>query len=122
MRDRGAIAQLGERLDRTQEVGGSSPPSSILICRYFSKAAERPPLSCNPCATRAFTCESDKRTKRRVSICRLYCCARGTRGGPESSGIPPSSMTIPVGEKHEDQVEAQAPGGPSAACSSRRLA
>ena len=25
---RGAIAQLGERLDRTQEVGGSSPPSS----------------------------------------------------------------------------------------------
>src|SRR4051794_4884330 len=25
----GAIAQLGERLDRTQEVGGSSPPSSI---------------------------------------------------------------------------------------------
>src|SRR5829696_3025234 len=29
MRGRGAIAQLGERLDRTQEVGGSSPPSSI---------------------------------------------------------------------------------------------
>src|SRR5262249_18729986 len=26
---RGAIAQLGERLDRTQEVGGSNPPSSI---------------------------------------------------------------------------------------------
>jgi hypothetical protein len=26
----GAIAQLGERLDRTQEVGGSSPPSSII--------------------------------------------------------------------------------------------
>ena len=26
--DPGAIAQLGERLDRTQEVGGSSPPSS----------------------------------------------------------------------------------------------
>ena len=29
MGGRGAIAQLGERLDRTQEVGGSSPPSSI---------------------------------------------------------------------------------------------
>src|SRR4051794_33654225 len=28
--DRGAIAQLGERLDRTQEVGGSSPPSSTI--------------------------------------------------------------------------------------------
>ncbi len=28
--DRGAIAQLGERLDRTQEVAGSSPASSIL--------------------------------------------------------------------------------------------
>ncbi len=27
--DHGAIAQLGERLDRTQEVGGSSPPSSM---------------------------------------------------------------------------------------------
>ena len=26
--DRGAIAQLGERLDRTQEVAGSSPASS----------------------------------------------------------------------------------------------
>src|SRR3954454_20750304 len=26
----GAIAELGERLDRTQEVGGSSPPSSIV--------------------------------------------------------------------------------------------
>src|SRR4051812_17564477 len=25
----GAIAQLAERLDRTQEVGGSNPPSSI---------------------------------------------------------------------------------------------
>ena len=40
MRDRGAIAQLGERLDRTQEVGGSSPPSSIADCRDFSKAVE----------------------------------------------------------------------------------
>ena len=28
-RVRGAIAQLGERLDRTQEVAGSSPASSI---------------------------------------------------------------------------------------------
>lgn len=28
-RHRGAIAQLAERLDRTQEVGGSNPPSSI---------------------------------------------------------------------------------------------
>jgi hypothetical protein len=35
----GAIAQLGERLDRTQEVGGSSPPSSITkasLLRGFS--------------------------------------------------------------------------------------
>src|SRR5215204_5673263 len=31
----GAIAQLGERLDRTQEVGGSSPPSSIGPCYSF---------------------------------------------------------------------------------------
>jgi hypothetical protein len=29
--DRGAIAQLGERLDRTQEVAGSSPASSIVV-------------------------------------------------------------------------------------------
>jgi len=35
----GAIAQLGERLDRTQEVGGSSPPSSI------SKSAPLRPLA-----------------------------------------------------------------------------
>src|SRR5579875_152587 len=36
---RGAIAQLGERLDRTQEVAGSSPASSIFgipfVCRRF---------------------------------------------------------------------------------------
>src|SRR6478609_5988337 len=30
----GAIAQLGERLDRTQEVGGSSPPSSTPLPDY----------------------------------------------------------------------------------------
>jgi hypothetical protein len=29
IRKPGAIAQLAERLDRTQEVGGSNPPSSI---------------------------------------------------------------------------------------------
>jgi hypothetical protein len=29
MRGNGAIAQLGERLDRTQEVSGSSPLGSI---------------------------------------------------------------------------------------------
>ena len=33
----GAIAQLAERLDRTQEVGGSNPPSSI--DEGFSNAA-----------------------------------------------------------------------------------
>jgi hypothetical protein len=31
---RGAIAQLGERLDRTQEVAGSSPASSIVERRW----------------------------------------------------------------------------------------
>ena len=31
----GAIAQLGERLDRTQEVSGSSPLSSIR-CSYYN--------------------------------------------------------------------------------------
>ncbi len=40
----GAIAQLGERLDRTQEVGGSSPPSSILrksvVCGVFTVGAD----------------------------------------------------------------------------------
>jgi hypothetical protein len=33
IRDFGAIAQLGERLDRTQEVGGSSPPSSTKLTK-----------------------------------------------------------------------------------------
>ena len=45
MRDRGAIAQLGERLDRTQEVGGSSPPSSIaeqLLRRGQRRRPSRP--------------------------------------------------------------------------------
>jgi hypothetical protein len=37
LRVHGAIAQLGERLDRTQEVAGSSPASSIIppVCRAF---------------------------------------------------------------------------------------
>jgi hypothetical protein len=42
----GAIAQLGERLDRTQEVAGSSPASSIVgtphyywVCALKSVAA-----------------------------------------------------------------------------------
>jgi hypothetical protein len=40
MRDRGAIAQLGERLDRTQEVGGSSPPSSMANLQRFCEGGE----------------------------------------------------------------------------------
>src|SRR4051794_10488565 len=36
----GAIAQLGERLDRTQEVGGSSPPSSTREKPCISSALE----------------------------------------------------------------------------------
>src|ERR1700685_1964686 len=35
-RAHGAIAQLGERLDRTQEVGGSSPPSSTSVAREMA--------------------------------------------------------------------------------------
>src|SRR5712692_1511383 len=41
---RGAVAQLGERLDRTQEVRGSSPLSSILtaISRQLSAISVNP--------------------------------------------------------------------------------
>src|SRR3954452_6006843 len=39
----GAIAQLGERLDRTQEVGGSSPPSSTA-----ETPAVEPRMACRP--------------------------------------------------------------------------
>jgi limonene-1,2-epoxide hydrolase len=40
-RPRGAIAQLGERLDRTQEVVGSSPTSSIArYCEAMSQKIE----------------------------------------------------------------------------------
>src|SRR3954471_12781969 len=35
----GAIAQLAERLDRTQEVGGSNPPGSIFRARGSSRRA-----------------------------------------------------------------------------------
>src|ERR1700752_2811833 len=47
----GAIAQLGERLDRTQEVGGSSPPSSI---------ARRPAKRGFPVELARSDCESRK--------------------------------------------------------------
>ena len=40
IRLRGAIAQLGERLVRNQEVGGSSPPSSISGARSESAGAD----------------------------------------------------------------------------------
>src|SRR5436309_9674997 len=41
---RGAIAQLEERLDRTQEVGGSSPPSSICTAAGADRSSPtRPP-------------------------------------------------------------------------------
>ena len=52
---RGAIAQLGERLDRTQEVGGSSPPSSIVLCKTFTKGGREVAFSCNSDATRAIS-------------------------------------------------------------------
>lgn len=32
----GAIAQLGERLPCTQEVGGSIPPGSTILKAYYS--------------------------------------------------------------------------------------
>jgi hypothetical protein len=38
----GAIAQLGERLDRTQEVAGSSPASSMAVCS-MGIGRDRPP-------------------------------------------------------------------------------
>src|SRR5215213_12008624 len=38
---RGAIAQLGERLDRTQEVAGSSPASSIRLRRCWRRGSEQ---------------------------------------------------------------------------------
>ena len=51
----GAIAQLGERLDRTQEVGGSSPPSSTRksvqwrrLWRFAGDRQSRPPVSVRP--------------------------------------------------------------------------
>jgi hypothetical protein len=37
----GAIAQLGEHLNRTQGVGGSSPPSSTAMSRFTSDDPER---------------------------------------------------------------------------------
>ena len=42
----GAIAQLGERLDRTQEVGGSSPPSSTRLNACKSASFEVSLLAC----------------------------------------------------------------------------
>src|SRR3954464_8784812 len=43
--DLGAIAQLGERLDRTQEVGGSSPPSSIPEIPAVEPRMALPPIN-----------------------------------------------------------------------------
>ncbi len=46
----GAIAQLGERLDRTQEVGGSSPPSSTRKRLLAAVLSPGPPTAAGrPC-------------------------------------------------------------------------
>ena len=46
----GAVAQLGERLDRTQEVRGSSPLSSMKRCgvrgAWLLTVADHPPRRC----------------------------------------------------------------------------
>ena len=118
MRDRGAIAQLGERLDRTQEVGGSSPPSSIPICRCFSKAAERPPFACNPSATRRVhmreRCEATETEGLDLAPLRLRVgCDRGTRESPESSKMPCRGHDEFRAQKRaEDHVDARRAGRP----------
>src|SRR5204863_5568434 len=60
----GAIAQLGERLDRTQEVGGSSPPSSIA----------KPPLSGG-----FFFLARARRSGRSTVVYRVRVIGRGRR-------------------------------------------
>src|SRR4051812_40371685 len=58
-RGRGAIAQLEERLDRTQEVGGSSPPSSTAAARADTRFPRRlvaPHVSQLACRTKAEAC------------------------------------------------------------------
>ena len=50
---RGAIAQLGERLDRTQEVAGSSPASSIDRTVYAASYFQTCAIANRACRTRA---------------------------------------------------------------------
>src|SRR6266545_6267081 len=83
----GPIAQLGERLG-TPEVAGSSPASSMSICRGFSRAAERPPSSCNPYATRAFTGKVGKARKRRL-FARIRRALRRVEGRGSSGSAEP---------------------------------
>ncbi len=89
---RGAIAQLGERLDRTQEVGGSSPPSSILESpplRGFScdggvlrnaRTGYRPRTSISASSTARSSCASS-RPADRPSLCgsTTVVCSTSTR-------------------------------------------
>ena len=81
----GAIAQLGERLDRTQEVGGSSPPSSIFEKflhggRFFSTV-----------------CRAERRCPARRGC---NWGASGSRRGPGSAGISEQPQhALPVGRR-----------------------
>ena len=84
----GAIAQLGERLDRTQEVGGSSPPSSI---------AEEPLLR------RGFSRSGDHRRPPRIALCFRHQClyrrdeTEGHGAGPVPAGETPVAAASPAG-------------------------
>ena len=93
---RGAIAQLGERLVRTQEVGGSSPPSSI----DKGPAKAGPLLSCQatPCRGRGMpTAPSTRPHTSRRARSRIEPAGRRRAGAAVLAGPPGWPICVRLG-------------------------
>jgi hypothetical protein len=111
---RGAIAQLGERLDRTQEVAGSSPASSIskkVLLRRSSRGQAGTPAS--RLASAARPASRHGRRRRRASV---PASSRPTPA-PEPDATQTLDQVAKLGDRdREDRMD---PGG-STRASDRR--
>jgi hypothetical protein len=94
----GATGRECSPTDRTQEVAGSSPASSMPICRDFSKGGREAAFALQPMCNPRVHAKCRNRAKG-TGLGSCYATASEFRStytpGPEGAGISPPSSTIP---------------------------